>query len=175
MTDSFRAPADRPIVLVGFMGAGKSRIGRLLAERLNLPFADSDSEIAREAGMSIADIFREHGEAAFRSAERRVIAALLANGRQVIAVGGGAFVDPDARRLIKESATTIWLDPAFDLIAERVSRSAERPLAAARSRDELQHLWEQRRPSYAEAHFRIETSDDDPERAVDRIIARLAA
>lgn len=175
MTDDSRPRVDRPIVLVGFMGAGKSRIGRLLAERLNLPFADSDSEIAREAGMSIPDMFREHGEAAFRSAERSVIAALLANGRQVIAVGGGAFVDPDTRRLIKESATTIWLDPAFDLIAERVSRSAERPLAAARSREELQHLWELRRPSYAEAHFRIETSDDDPERAVDRIIARLAA
>lgn len=173
MTERFGAGVDRPIVLVGFMAAGKSRIGRLLAEQLNLPFVDSDSEVAREAGMSIPDIFREHGEAAFRSAEQAVITALLANGPQVIAVGGGAFVDPDNRRLINQAATTIWLDPAFDLIAERVSRSASRPLAADRSRDELRQLWEERRPSYAEADFRIETSNDGPERAVDRIVALL--
>ena len=163
----------RPIVLVGFMAAGKSKIGRLLAARLGVAFVDSDAEIERELGAPVADIFRTSGEGAFREAERRVIARLVPGPPQVISIGGGAFVGADTRRTLNAAADTVWLDPPFDLIAERVARSTSRPLAASRSREELRQLWEERRPSYAEAHIRIETTDEDPERAVDRIIERL--
>ena len=164
---------SRPIVLVGFMGSGKSRIGQLLAKRLELPFADSDAEIAKAFGMPIAEIFKTRGEAEFRAAERRTISGLLGAGPRVIAIGGGAFVDPETRSVLLQSARTVWLDPPFEVISARVSRSAHRPLAVARSRDELHQLWEERRPTYASAHFRIETGEDDPERAVDRIVALL--
>lgn len=163
----------RPIVLVGFMGSGKSRIGQFLAKRLELPFADSDAEIAKAFGMPIAEIFQTRGEAEFRAAERRTIFGLLGAGLRIIAIGGGAFVDPETRSVLLQSARTVWLDPPFEVISARVSRSAHRPLAVARSRDELRQLWEERRPSYASAHFRIETGEDDPERAVDRIVALL--
>lgn len=164
----------RPIVLVGFMGAGKSKIGRLLAERLGVPFADSDAEIEREFGLPVPEIFATHGEPSFRAAEQRVIAELLGKPLRVIAVGGGAFVDPENQRLVNASADTIWLDPPFEIIAERIARSNSRPLASSRSVDELRELWEQRRPSYAGAHLRIETADDDPQRVVDAILDRLA-
>jgi len=164
---------SRPIVLVGFMGSGKSRIGQLLAKRLELPFADSDAEIAKAFGMPIAEIFKTRGEAEFRAAERRTISGLLGAGPRVIAIGGGAFVDPETRSVLLQSARTVWLDPPFEVISARVSRSAHRPLAVARSRDELHQLWEERRPTYESAHFRIETGEDDPERAVDRIVALL--
>ena len=164
---------SRPIVLVGFMGSGKSRIGQLLAKRLALRFADSDAEIAKAFGMSIAEIFKTKGEQQFREAERRTIFALLRSGPGVIAIGGGAFVDPETRSVLLQTARTVWLDPPFEVIVDRVSRSTHRPLAVTRNRDELQQLWEERRPSYAKAHFRVETGEDDPERAVDRIVELL--
>jgi len=155
------------------MGSGKSRIGQLLAKRLELPFADSDAEIAKEFGISIAEIFKTKGEQEFREAERRTIFALLRSGPGVIAIGGGAFVDPETRSVLLQTARTVWLDPPFEVIVDRVSRSTHRPLAVTRNRDELQQLWEERRPSYAKAHFRVETGEDDPERAVDRIVELL--
>jgi len=164
---------SRPIVLVGFMGSGKSRIGQRLAKRLGLPFADSDAEVANAFGTSIAEIFKTKGEQEFREAERRTIFALLRSGPAVISIGGGAFVDPETRRVLLQSARTVWLDPPFKVIVDRVSRSTHRPLAVTRNRDELQQLWEERRSSYAKAHFRVETGEDDPERAVDRIVELL--
>ena len=155
------------------MGSGKSRIGQLLAKRLELPFADSDAEIAKEFGISIAEIFKTRGEAEFRGAELRTIFRLIGSGPRVIAIGGGAFVDPETRSVLLQSARTVWIDPPFEVIAERVSRSTHRPLAVARSRDQLQQLWEERRPAYAKAHLRVETGEDEPERAVDRIVALL--
>lgn len=160
-------------MLVGFMGSGKSRIGELLAKRLDLPFADSDAEVAKAFGMTIPEIFETLGETTFRDAERATISGLLGHGAKVIAIGGRAFVDPVTRESLLQSARTVWLDPPFQIIAARISRSAHRPLAVTRSPEQLQQLWEERRPSYASAHFRIESGDDDPERAVDRIVSLL--
>jgi shikimate kinase/3-dehydroquinate synthase len=165
---------QQSVVLVGFMAAGKSRIGRLLAARLQLPFVDTDQEIEQTYGCSIAELFRERGEAAFRDAEREMIARLIDAPPRVIAIGGGAFVDDRTRRTLNERARTVWLDTPFDLIAERVARSSHRPLAANRPRGELRALWEQRLPSYAHAQVRIDTSDARPERIVTSIIEALA-
>ena len=155
------------------MAAGKSRIGRLLAERLNVPFVDTDAEIEQAQGMAVAEIFRVRGEAEFRDAERRLISELMADGPQVIAVGGGAFVDAATRQTLNRSARTIWLDPSFELIAERVARSTSRPLASSRSQAELRQLWQERRRCYAEAHIRIEPFDGDPGLVVEEIVERL--
>lgn len=164
---------QQSVVLVGFMAAGKSRIGRLLAERLALPSVDTDVAIEEEQGCAIADIFRERGEAAFRDLEGELIARLVAGPPQVIALGGGAFVDERTRALLNERARTVWLDTPFELIAERVARSSHRPLARSRPTSELRALWEQRRPSYAEAQIRIDTSDAKPERIVTSIVEAL--
>lgn len=163
----------RPVVLVGFMATGKSKIGRLLAKRLNLPFVDSDEEIETAFGRSIADIFAEHGEAEFRRVERSVICRLIDGTPHLIAIGGGAFMDGGTRELLQASAITIWLDPPFDVIASRLKRSDERPLASSTSDEDLLALWQERRPYYAQAQMRIETSDEDPSLAVERILAEL--
>lgn len=157
------------------MGAGKSKIGRLLAERLGLPFVDSDKAIEESAGLSVAEIFRERGEAAFREAERTLIARLLEEGPRVIALGGGAFVDERNRDALNRRARTVWLDAPFEQILARVKHSANRPLASDRSEAELRALWVERRPHYAEAHIHIGTWVADPARIVERIVAELNA
>ena len=120
---------DRSIVLIGMMGVGKSSIGRRLGSRLGVPFVDADTEIEQAAGMSIADIFTRHGEAAFRSGEARVIARLLNSGPQVLATGGGAVMNEATRALIKERGVSIWLSAELDLLLRRISkRKAERPM-----------------------------------------------
>jgi shikimate kinase len=160
-------------VLVGFMGAGKSRIGRLLAQRLRLPFVDTDQAIEESYRLSVADIFRERGEAEFRGAERSLIGRLLNEDPKVIALGGGAFVDASNRETLNGGAWTVWLDPPFEIILPRLRRSAARPLASSRSEDELRALWNERRQYYAHAQLRIETSDADPARIVEQIIQEL--
>src|ERR1700724_4724772 len=120
---------SRSIVLVGMMGVGKSSIGRGSAARLGVPFVDADAEIEKAAGMSIADIFARHGEADFRSGEARVIARLLEGGPQVLATGGGAFMNADTRAAMQAKAVSIWLSADFDVLVRRVSkRKSERPL-----------------------------------------------
>lgn len=161
-------------MLVGFMAAGKSKIGRLLAERLRIPFVDSDAAIEEREGCSIAELFREPGEAAFREIERRTIAELVKGPPQVIAIGGGGFVDERTRSLLDQRARTVWLDTPFELIAERIARSTHRPLARNRPPSELRALWQQRRPSYAEAEIRIDTSDAKPDRIVSSIVDALS-
>lgn len=165
-------PLARPLVLVGFMAVGKSTIGRLLADRLEVPFADTDAEIERAFGMTVADIFRARGEAEFRNAERRVISALLAGRPMILAAGGGAFVDSETREMLLESATTVWLDTPIELILSRIGRSNDRPLAAGRSEEQLRRLWEERRPCYAQAQVRVEAADDT-RRALNQIVAAL--
>src|SRR5262245_35819604 len=117
-----RALGARSIVLVGMMGAGKSSIGRRLAARLVMPFVDADAEIEKAAGMSITDIFAKHGEADFRTGEARVIARLLECGPQVLATGGGAFMNPDTRAAIAENGVSIWLRADFDILMRRIKR-----------------------------------------------------
>ncbi len=164
---------QQSVVLVGFMAAGKSRIGRLLAERLQLPFVDTDREIEGAYGCSIADLFRERGEEEFRQAERELISRLIDGPPQVIALGGGAFVDDVNRAVLHERVCTVWLDTPFELVNQRVARSSHRPLASRRSEAELRMLWEQRRPSYAKAHIRIDTSAANPQQIVTSIVEAL--
>src|SRR5204862_4545680 len=166
-------PSDeRPIVLVGLMGAGKTTIGRRLARRLNLPFVDADEEIEAAAGLSIAEIFERYGEPHFRDGERRIVARLIEGPRRVIAAGGGAFVDRGTRALILERCIAVWLDADVELLAERVSRRDHRPLARGKKPLALlPTLAKERSPAYAEAHFTIRPGD--LEQTVDQIVAAL--
>src|SRR5262249_50807171 len=119
---------QRSIVLVGMMGAGKSSIGRRLAARLGIAFIDADSEIEQRAGMTIPELFERHGEGYFRAGEARVIARLLDGGPQVLATGGGAFMNADTRALIGDKGISIWLKADFDLLLRRIKRRNDRPL-----------------------------------------------
>jgi shikimate kinase len=165
------APA-RPLVLLGMMGAGKSSLGGRLAKVLKLPFHDADAEVEKAAGMPIADIFANHGEAAFRDGERRVIKRLVARGPQVLALGGGAFMDAQTRELLAESAITIWLDVPIDELERRVNRKpGKRPLLAGVDiRQKLETLMQERAPVYAGADIRIALSDRAHDAAVTQII-----
>lgn len=166
---------DRPIVLVGLMGAGKSSIGRLLAAQLGLEFVDADSEIERAAGATIEEIFDTHGEAFFRSGERRVIARLLGGPVQVIATGGGAFVDPETRRKIKAAGLSIWLKADTETLLKRVSRRGGRPLLKGGDpRQVMADLAALRYPTYAEADITVETSENPPAEVTERVIVAIA-
>jgi shikimate kinase len=164
---------QRSIALVGFMAAGKSKIGRLLASRLELPFVDTDKLIEDSLGLSVAEIFRDRGEAAFREAERDTIGSLLKGDAYVIATGGGAFVDEQTRDALNRNSQTVWLDAPFELVLQRLARSSMRPLAMRKSASELRRLWDERRKSYAQAHLHVLVMDGDPERLVDRIVKAL--
>src|ERR1700720_1007594 len=168
---------SRSIVLVGMMGAGKSSIGRRLAARLEVPFVDADTEIEKAAGMSIADIFARHGEAAFRSGEARVIARLLNGGPQVLATGGGAVMNPETRALIQERGVSIWLSAEFELLLRRISkRKAERPmLQTADPAATLRELLAEREPIYAKADLTVQSRDVPHDAVVAEIVERLAA
>ncbi|HEX8216277.1 MAG TPA: shikimate kinase [Allosphingosinicella sp.] len=166
---------DRPIALVGLMGAGKSTVGRRLARRLGLPFVDADEAIEQAAGRTISDVFDSFGEPAFRDGERRVIARLVQGGPQVIATGGGAFVDDATRALILERCIAIWLDAAIDTLTERVERRDHRPLLRqGEPRAVIEALAERRNPIYAQAHLRIVTEPAPHGQVVERIVAALA-
>ena len=165
----------RTIVLVGLMGAGKSKIGRRLAARLNLPFFDSDHEIEMAAGESIEEIFANRGERVFRDGERRVIARLLAQPVHVLATGGGAFMDEMTRGVIERRGVSLWLRADLDVLVSRVSRRSNRPLLkVGDARMVLGELIEQRYPVYAEANVMIESGEGSPELTVTRAIAALA-
>ena len=148
----------RTVALVGLMGAGKTTIGRRLAHALALPFVDADEAIVAAAGRSIEDIFAERGECEFRRGERQVIARLLDGPPHVLATGGGAFIDPRTRALMKERAISIWLKAPIDVLMKRVSKRDHRPLLKeADPRAVMQRLMDERYPIYAEADLTIET------------------
>jgi len=155
------------------MAVGKSRIGRLLAKRLSMPFVDTDSRIEEQFRRSVSEIFGQLGEAEFRRAEREMISRLLSEEPQIISVGGGAFTDERTREELNRQALTVWLDAPFELVVARLARSESRPLAASKSEEEIRALWDQRRNYYAQARLRIATGKRDPERVVDQIIAEL--
>ena len=171
-----RFRARKSIVLVGLMGAGKSTVGKRLAKRLGLPFVDADEEIERAARMSVAEIFDRFGEASFRDGERRVIARLVAGPVQVIATGGGAFIDAGTRKLILEHCIAIWLDAEIETLARRVGRRDHRPLLRdAEPGEKLAELAAERNPIYAEAHLAVPSGTASHETMVDRILDALAA
>jgi shikimate kinase len=166
----------RTIVLVGLMGAGKSKIGRRLATRLGLAFSDSDPEIEAAAGETIEEIFAHRGEQVFRDGERRVIARLLAQPLHVLATGGGAFMDPVTRALIARRGVSLWLRADLDVLVARVSRRTNRPLLKqGDQRAILAELIERRYPVYAQADVTVDSGEGSPEATVTRAIAALAA
>ena len=167
--------AGRSLVLVGMMGAGKSAIGRRLAARIGLPFVDADAEIEMRAGMTIPDYFDKYGEAAFRAGEVRVISRLLDHGPQILATGGGAFMNADTRAAIRAKAISIWLKADFDVLFRRVKRRNDRPLLKAADPSQvLKRLMVEREPIYAEADETILSRDVAHDIIVDEIVARLA-
>lgn len=165
---------DRPVVLVGLMGVGKSTVGRRLARRLGLPFVDSDAEIEDAAGYPAAEIFERYGERDFRDGERRLVARLIEGEIRVIATGGGAYVDPNTRQLLNERAITVWLDAPVDILAERTARRDTRAqLRNGDPRSVLQKLADERRPSYSEAHIHVKSGDGAHNDVVEAIIEAL--
>lgn len=169
------ALGTRAIVLVGMMGAGKSSIGRRLAGELGVPFVDADTEIEKAAGMSIPDMFQSKGEEYFRAGEARVIARLLDNGAQVLATGGGAFMNPQTRELVRQKGLSIWLKADLDVLLRRIKRRNDRPLL--KNGDPavtLTQLLAQRDPVYAEADVTIQSRDVPHETIMTEIIAALS-
>lgn len=169
-----RPRVDRTLVLIGLMGAGKSSVGRRLAHTLGLNFVDSDKEVEIAAGCSVNEIFDLYGEKGFRDGERRVIARLLDGTPQVLATGGGAFMNDETRALIKQRGLSIWLDADVDLLVERTSRRDTRPLLREGDPAEiLRNLAAERYPVYAEADLRVKTADGPHEQMVRVIVEAL--
>ncbi len=167
--------SSRSIVLVGLMGAGKTCIGRRLAARLNLPFVDADAEIEAAAGCSVEEIFERHGEAAFRDGERKVIARLLDQSPQVLATGGGAYMDPRTRAVARDKAISVWLRADLELLLKRTSRRNNRPLLKrGNPREILDNLILERHPVYAEADIVVQSQDSPPEATVENLLGALA-
>lgn len=167
---------DRPVVLVGMMGVGKTSIGKSLAVRLGLSFVDADDEIEKAAGLSITEIFAKFGEAYFRDGERRVIARLIEGAPKVIATGGGAFVNDETRALILARATSIWLDADVQVLADRVSRRNHRPLLKGKDPvTVLTELGQVRNPLYAAANLHIRSDTSPHVRTVENILKALSA
>ncbi len=166
---------ERSIVLVGLMGAGKSTVGRRLGNALKLPFHDADQEIETAAGCSITDFFERYGEPAFREGERRVIARLLAGPRHVLATGGGAFMDPTTRALIKRLGFSVWLRADIGLLMERVLKRPTRPLLKNDDpRATMERLMAERYPVYAEADLTVDSNGGPHDAIVQRILSHLA-
>ncbi len=150
----------RPIVLVGLMGAGKTSVGRRLAQILNMPFADSDHEIEAVSRMSVPELFEAYGETEFRALEQRVVTRLVTGSSAVIATGGGAYMNADTRAVIRAHAVSVWLNADLDTLMERVSRRTNRPLLKAPDpRAVMRKLIADRYPIYAEADITIVSRD----------------
>ncbi|HWA69806.1 MAG TPA: shikimate kinase [Rhizomicrobium sp.] len=169
---------NRTVALVGMMGAGKTAIGKRLAARLEVPFADADHEIvASAANMTVAEIFEKYGEGEFRRLERSVIARLLGEPPAVLATGGGAYIDDTTRAALKASAFTIWLKAPVDVLLGRLRKSSTvRPLLATPDpRATLEKLLAAREPVYAKADLAVESDDDSHAVLVDKIVDALTA
>lgn len=167
---------SRPIALVGLMGVGKTTVGRRLAKALSRDFYDSDEEIERASGRTVAGYFRDHGEAAFRDGERRVVERLLGLPDIVLATGGGAFIHPETHDILKERALIVWLKGDFETIMERVSRKNTRPLLQVPDpRAKMKELMAQRNPIYAKAHITVPVARGPHGRTVSRIRRAIEA
>ncbi|HKX80047.1 MAG TPA: shikimate kinase [Novosphingobium sp.] len=164
---------DRPVVLVGMMGVGKSSVGKRLSAVLGVPFVDADEEIEKSAQMSIQEIFDHYGEEHFRDGERRVIARLIEEdaGHKVIATGGGAFCNPETRRLILDRTIAVWLDSDLDTLVERTSRKDNRPLLRdGDPREILGRLRESRAPFYSRAPIHVTSSNGPHSKTVFQVL-----
>jgi shikimate kinase len=167
---------DNNIVLIGLMGAGKTAIGRRLAQRLELPFTDADSEIEIAAGQSISEIFEQHGEPYFRKGEEKVIARLLSGGPQVLATGGGAYMNARTRKNIHQNGIAVWLKGDLNVLMDRVKRRNHRPLLQDGDPEAtMKRLIDERYPAYAEADITVQSRDVAHIVIVDEILAALDA
>lgn len=165
----------RSVVLVGMMGAGKSSIGRRAAARLGIPFVDADTEIETAAGMTIPDIFATRGEAEFRAGEARVIVRLLEGGPQVLATGGGAFLNAETRAAIAAKGISVWLRAELDILMKRIRRRQDRPLLKTEDPGAtLRHLLDARDPIYALADLVVQSREVPHDKIVDEILSALA-
>jgi shikimate kinase len=166
----------RSFVVIGLRGAGKRAVGRRLANWLDLPFTDADSEIEQAAGQSIKEIFAEHGERDFRDGERKVIARLLESGPQVLATGGGAYMNPHTRAAIEADGISIWLKAELRVLMKRVGRRDNRPLLAVDDPETvMKKLMAERNPVYAQADITVESREVPHEVIVGDVIDALAA
>ena len=166
---------NHSIVLVGLMGAGKSSIGRRLAEKLDVPFVDADHEIEVAADKTIPEIFKDHGETYFREGERRVISRLIENGAQVLSTGGGAFINEETRQGIQARGISVWLKADLSLLMKRVLKRADRPLLQTDDPEAvMQKLMDQRYPIYATADVTVESRDVQHTQMVNEVIKVLA-
>jgi len=164
----------RNLVFVGLMGAGKSVIGRLVAQSLSIPFVDTDAEIEKVSRMTISELFAAYGEAEFRSLETRVIERLLRNGPRVISTGGGAFINENTRRRIKNGGISIWLKADLDVLWERVSKRDHRPLLKTENpRQTLENLMIQRYPVYADADLTVQSGNVRKDVMVNEVLSAI--
>lgn len=171
MRPKHRAISAQPIALVGLMGVGKTTVGRRLAKRLDVSFYDSDEEIESASGRTVAGYFRDHGEAAFRDGERRVIERLLDGTPIVLATGGGAFIPEDTRDILLKNSLTVWLKGDFDTIMERVSRKNTRPLLQVDDpKARMRELMDERYPIYAKADITVPIAKGPHIRTVNKVI-----
>lgn len=161
----------KTIVIIGLMGSGKTHVGRLLSRRMGLSFADSDHEIEKAAGYSVTEMFERFGEESFREGERKVIQRLLEDGKpKVLSTGGGAFIQPQTRALIKELGVSVWLRADLDLLVERTAGSQNRPLLLkGEPRAILKELMDKRYPVYAQADITVDSQAIPPEDMAEKV------
>ena len=164
----------KTIVLVGIMGAGKSTVGKILADRLGMRFIDADQEIERAAGCTITDFFEKYGEVEFRKGEERVISRILAGEPCVLATGGGAFMSEATRLLIKKMATSVWLRVSFEVLAKRLEKRSDRPLLQTTDPQQtLKALIKKRYPIYNDADFIVDAENDGVDITVSKVVECL--
>jgi len=161
------------VYLVGFMGAGKTSVGRALAKRLDWRFSDIDEVIEQRERLSVADIFARHGEPYFRDLERLVLAEHVPLRHTVVATGGGTFADPQNRAVLKADGTVIWLDVPMERLIARIPQDGRRPLAA--DRVNFERLFQARRAAYAEAHHHVDAARASVGTLVDQLADWLKA
>ena len=162
------------IVLVGIMGAGKSTVGKILADRLGMRFFDADQEIERAAGCTITDFFEKYGELEFRKGEERVISRILAGEPCILATGGGAFMSEATRLLIKKMARSVWLRVSFEVLAKRLEKRSDRPLLQTTDPQQtLKALIKKRYPIYNDADFIVDAENDGVDITVSKVIECL--
>lgn len=170
-----RSALDRPVALVGMMGAGKSHLGQKLAEKLGCAFMDTDSMVESAAGLSVAGIFELYGEDRFRQAEREAVTTAAGNGPGVIATGGGALTSPETLALLKEKSWMVWLDADPEILWERLRSAGNRPLLKAENpKERLFSLMETRKPLYAQAHIHIRIGAESRDECLEKIIQALS-
>lgn len=175
LVENIRARLRKPVVMIGLMGAGKTKIGGLLAKSLDLPFVDADHEIEMSAGCTIADIFEQYGEPAFRDLERKVIARLMSDELKVIATGGGAVMNDETAALVWESSVSVWLRADLDILVNRTAHTNKRPLLNnGDPREILSVLIEKRHPVYERATITVDTDDAEAEVTLQRLLKALA-